>query len=69
MVDQRAESDDRVHSIHGLILRLSRGEYGARLKTSDAQDDLDAIIEGLNMLAQTLQSREPSGPRRIPSGR
>ncbi len=48
----------RVQRILDLILRLAAGDLTARETPSYAHDELDAIIVGLNMLAEELARRE-----------
>jgi PAS domain S-box-containing protein len=45
----------RVNKIYKLILELSRGNYHCRGVISDSKDEYDAIITGINMLAEELQ--------------
>ena len=49
-------SDLRVGEILALIQRMAEGNLQARLDPSDARDELDAITEGLNMLAEELDA-------------
>ena len=48
-------ADPRVGEILTLIQRVAGGDLQARLNPSEAKDDLDAIAEGLNMLAEELE--------------
>ncbi len=48
--------DLRVGKILDLIRRIAGGDLQARLNSSDATDELDAITEGLNMLAEELDA-------------
>ncbi len=47
-------SDLRIGEILALIQRVAGGDLQARLNPSEAKDDLDAIAEGLNMLAEEI---------------
>ncbi len=47
-------ADPRVAEILGMIQRVARGDLHARIHTSEAKDNLDAIAEGLNMLAEEI---------------
>ena len=47
-------TDARIEAILELILRLGNGELGARGELTDARDELDGIVSGLNMLADEL---------------
>lgn len=38
-----------------VILRIAAGDYSARAPASDAGDSMDAVMVGLNMLAETLE--------------
>ena len=51
-------ADSRIAEILAMIQRVARGDLHGRINTSEAKDDLDAIAEGLNMLAE-----ERGGPR------
>ena len=51
-----ARSDPRVGEVLALIQRIAGGDLRARLDPSDAADDLDAIAEGLNMLAEEVEA-------------
>jgi len=46
------KGDPRVERILQLIARLARGEVNETEETSPAQDELDAIIEGLNIVSE-----------------
>ena len=48
-------TDVRIEAILELILRLGNGEFGARGELTDARDELDGIVSGLNMLADELE--------------
>lgn len=54
------EPDPRVQAILGLILRLAEGDLEARSELPGTQDELDAILLGLNMLAEEIQERDES---------
>ena len=49
-------TDPRVSEILALIQRVAGGDLQARLNPSKAKDDLDAIAEGLNMLAEEIEA-------------
>ena len=52
-------ADTRIDEIIGLLTRLAAGELWVRGKRSESNDDLDAIILGVNALAEELEiSRE-----------
>ena len=45
-----------------VILRIAGGDYSARTSASDNHDSMDAVMVGLNMLAETLE-REHAAKR------
>ena len=49
-------TEPRVGEILALIQRVAGGDLQARLNPSEAKDDLDAIAEGLNMLAEEVEA-------------
>lgn len=49
-------SDKRIQQIQDLMVQLAAGNLNARGAPSETGDDLDAIIVGLNMLAEELQA-------------
>ena len=58
-----ASSDPRVGEILALIQGVAAGDLRARLDPSEAGDDLDAIAEGLNMLAEEIEASTVSVDR------
>lgn len=50
--------EDAVAEALALLTRLAVGEFSARANILGADDDLDAIIVGLNMLAEELQAAQ-----------
>ncbi|MEQ8413648.1 MAG: response regulator [Imperialibacter sp.] len=48
--------DDRLDKINTLIVKLASGDLNARETPSDDFDEVDAIIAGINMLGEELQS-------------
>ncbi len=48
------KEDPRLEEIVDMLTRLASGDLGARLSTSDAEDQLEVIINGLNMVAEEL---------------
>ncbi|MDD9947022.1 MAG: PAS domain S-box protein [Myxococcales bacterium] len=48
----------RLEAAVQLVLRIASGEFNTRGETTPAADDVDAIITGLNMLAEDLQSEQ-----------
>ena len=49
-------SDPRIGEILALIQRVAGGDLQARLNPSEAKDELDAIAEGLIMLAEEVEA-------------
>src|SRR6478609_1657856 len=47
--------DGRLDQLVELIVQLSSGDLSARLEPSDARDSLDAVIIGINLLAEELE--------------
>jgi signal transduction histidine kinase len=52
------DGGERVNRILDLIMTLASGDLEARAPSSNANDELDAIIVGLNMLGEELLRRE-----------
>ena len=52
------KGDPRVERILELIARLAQGEAPEPEETSPAQDELDAIVEGLNILSEEWARRD-----------
>ena len=46
-----------------MVQRVARGDLHDRINTSEAKDDLDAIAEGLNMLAEEIAASTVSVSR------
>ena len=49
-------SEERVEKITNLITEIASGNYAAREEISEKRDNFDAIVLGLHMLAEELQS-------------
>lgn len=49
------DSDPRLAMLVDGIVRLSRGDLGSRMDPSPARDDVDAVITGVNLLAEELE--------------
>lgn len=57
MTHEPAEpADARLDQMVELVVRFASGDLGARLDPSPASDRIDAVIVGLNMLAEELQA-------------
>ncbi|MEJ2061117.1 MAG: EAL domain-containing protein [Gammaproteobacteria bacterium] len=54
---RQQQADPRISQILDAIYRIAFGELDARTKPTDAGDELDAIMTGLNMLAEELDAR------------
>jgi len=48
--------DPRLQQLVETIVRLAAGELHTRMKTSERRDDIDAVITGVNLLAEELDS-------------
>jgi diguanylate cyclase (GGDEF)-like protein len=55
----------RVDALVAVLTRLASGELGARGVTSAAEDDIDAVIVGVNMLAEELEANHAELERRV----
>lgn len=51
----RSNSDPRLSKLVDGIVRLSRGELSIRIEPSPARDEVDAVITGVNLLAEELE--------------
>jgi diguanylate cyclase (GGDEF)-like protein len=47
--------DPRLAMLVDCIVRLSRGDLSTRMKPSPARDDVDAVVTGVNLLAEELE--------------
>ena len=56
-------TDSRTEVILSLIQEFASGELDARRETSGRNDELDAVIEGLNMLGEELAAKTVSVSR------
>jgi hypothetical protein len=54
MYDAPMAVDSRVAQILERIMTMARGDLVTKLDPSEAQDELDAIMTGLNLLAEEL---------------
>ncbi|WP_081746744.1 EAL domain-containing protein [Arthrobacter sp. H5] len=52
---EEALSDQRLDNLVEGIVRLSSGDLSARLEVSPARDSIDAVISGVNLLAEELE--------------
>ncbi|MBU0573989.1 MAG: hypothetical protein KKH83_05890 [Candidatus Margulisbacteria bacterium] len=50
--------DIRMIEILDVVQQLAMGNFTARAHVSGKNDDIDAIIAGLNMLAEELEARK-----------
>ena len=48
--------DGRLDQLVDLVVELASGDRGARMAPSSASDEIDAVIVGINMLAEELQA-------------
>jgi diguanylate cyclase (GGDEF)-like protein len=57
--------DGRLDGLVDLIVRLASGNLKARLEPSEARDSLDAVITGINLLAEELDLMTQSLEQRV----
>ncbi|QNK82069.1 sensor domain-containing diguanylate cyclase [Nakamurella sp. PAMC28650] len=57
--------DSRIDAIISLLTRLAAGELSARGEMSEAADEIDAIVTGVNMLAEELQANRDEMESRV----
>ena len=50
------QPDPRLEQLVELVVQLASGELSVRLPPSPAADDIDAVIVGINMLAEELEA-------------
>jgi PAS domain S-box-containing protein len=55
MKTKRKNEDGRLEAISDLLIQYSLGNFDAHLPISDNEDDIDAIIAGVNMLGEELK--------------
>ncbi len=55
--------DPRLEEALELILRIAEGEAGARAELSDERDVMDAVLAGLNMLADEMEAERAQRTR------
>ncbi|THJ66279.1 EAL domain-containing protein [Arthrobacter echini] len=62
-----ADKDPRLAMLVESIVRLSKGELSSRLEPSSARDEVDAVITGVNLLAEELQQVYEQFEKRVES--
>jgi diguanylate cyclase (GGDEF)-like protein len=55
----------RVSVVVELLTRLASGDFAARGSSSDAEDEIDAVIVGINMLAEELEAGRDELEQRV----
>ncbi|MGZ4098889.1 MAG: PAS domain-containing sensor histidine kinase, partial [Bacteroidia bacterium] len=55
MNPDKPHKDNRIENIHNLLVKFNIGDFSERLKVSEKGDEIDAIIIGLNSLADEAQ--------------
>ena len=60
-------SDPRLALLVDSIVRLSRGELSSRIEPSCARDEVDAVITGVNLLAEELEQVYEQFEKRVES--
>lgn len=53
---ERLDREERMHAMQEMLIHLAQGRLEVRINPSDRNDDIDALMEGLNMLAEELSS-------------
>ena len=48
--------DPRLEQLVGLVVQIASGQLSARMQPSPVSDDIDAVIVGVNMLAEELEA-------------
>jgi diguanylate cyclase len=48
--------DRRLEQLLEFVIQLASGELSARMDPSSASDEIDAVIVGVNMLAEELEA-------------
>jgi diguanylate cyclase (GGDEF)-like protein len=59
------ERDDRIDRVVALLSRLASGDLAARGLASTNDDDIDAVMAGVNMLAEELESSRAELEERV----
>jgi diguanylate cyclase (GGDEF)-like protein len=59
------EADERLDQLVELVVELASGKLGARMDPSPAADRIDAVVVGLNMLAEELQALSEDLEQRV----
>jgi len=65
MSSGKAAEDPRLQQLVETIVRLAAGELDTRMKTSERRDDIDAVITGVNLLAEELDHIYSDLERRV----
>lgn len=60
-----ADIDRRISAVITLVTRLAAGDLQARGDLSEAADDIDAIMSGINMLGEELQASQEEMESRV----
>ncbi|WP_104165506.1 bifunctional diguanylate cyclase/phosphodiesterase [Arthrobacter sp. SX1312] len=61
------QKDPRLAMLVESIVRLSRGELSSRIEPSSARDEVDAVITGVNLLAEELEQVYEQFEKRVES--
>jgi len=65
MTSEKAAEDPRLQQLVETIVRLAGGDLNTRMKTSERRDDIDAVITGVNLLAEELDNIYSDLERRV----
>jgi diguanylate cyclase (GGDEF)-like protein len=57
--------DQRLEQLVDMVVLIASGNLGARMAPSPASDDIDAVIVGINMLAEELEALNRDLERRV----
>jgi diguanylate cyclase (GGDEF)-like protein len=60
-----APDEDRIAIVVDLLTRLASGDLAARAETSGADDEIDAVLVGINMLAEDLEASRGELEQRV----
>jgi len=53
-MDSAPAEDPRLQQLVEGVVRLAAGDLSARIQPSEKRDDIDAVITGVNLLAEEL---------------
>jgi diguanylate cyclase (GGDEF)-like protein len=65
VTDAGSNTGSRIELVVDLLARLASGDLAARGDRSERDDDIDAVIEGINMLAEDLEAGRAELEQRV----